>query len=169
MRVLVVIITLLLAVPMAGADDGRGDSASEAEETKAAPTTKATTKTKATPATLFGGPRLRLAPPPASLTQEPRPVDLFPTTVFGPGTFRLDTGKRNEKGPGVRFGDGGWKTHVAQVGGMVAGWAALAALCGGSRCMLPKGLTSWMPGTSTEAPPAPARVGPRVKGMPKMR
>ncbi len=113
---------------------------------------------------IFSAPRLGVAP-----ALEPRPVDLFPTTVFGPGSLSLDDHGSKEKEPGVRFGNGGWKTHAVQAGGMMVGWAALAALCGGGRCMLPKGLTSWMPGTTTEAPPAPARVGPRTDGMPKMR
>jgi len=107
---------------------------------------------------------------PAPQTSSPTRADLFDPKVLGKVSAPSASGSgHSERSPGVRFGDDGWKSQVAQIGGMVAGFAALSALCGTSRCMLPKGMTSWIPGTTTEAPPAPARVGPRVEGMPKLR
>jgi hypothetical protein len=137
-------------------------------------TPKPKAKAKAPPAESKPAPQPEVTPPawlfapPAATTTESevRPLDLGPSRLFKTGSPRLLNRRSNEKGA-LRFGDGTWKSHALQVGGMVAGFAALAALCGTSRCMLPKGLGSWVPGTTTEAPPAPARVGPRLEGLPR--
>jgi len=144
-----------------------GATTAAAQPDESAPSASKTTTSAASPDAGPVTPIFSVGLTPLPISTEPRPVDLFPNTVFGPGA--LAGGNSGEKESGVRFGDGHWKTHAVQVGGMMAGWAALAALCGGGRCMLPKALTSWMPGTTSEAPPAPARVGPRTEGLPKMR
>jgi len=84
-------------------------------------------------------------------------IDLFPKRVLEQAARPK---AKNERAPGARFGDSTWKSHALQVGGLTAGFVALAALCGGGKCLLPKSLGSWLPGTTTEAPPGPARVGP---------
>lgn len=79
-------------------------------------------------------------------SREPTTPDLFPPSLFGPGSFSLSMGggggsNENRNGYALPY-DADWRVQATQVGAMVFGFAALAALCSGGGCMLP---TSWLP------------------------
>jgi hypothetical protein len=109
---------------------------------------------------------VRLSPivPPPNLAPS---VDLSPTSLLAP-SGRVGLGlKRNEKRAGLGLGDDRlWKVQALQVGGMVAGFAALSALCGGGNCQLPKWATGWMPFTSKEYQHPMLDRGPQIGGRP---
>jgi hypothetical protein len=121
--------------PIAGPEraGARGDDSAGADDSAAAPPSSMR---------LLGEPlelRLGNMRSPAITATVDRPVDLFPPTVFGErGRFTLGDGGANERRPGINLGnDGDWRVQAAQVGVMVGGFAALAALCGSGACRLP--------------------------------
>ena len=68
-----------------------------------------------------------------------RRLDLTPSRLFGKADPTTgDRRKENRAGLGLG-NDGNWKVQAAQIGAMAAGFAALAALCGDGKCLLPWG------------------------------
>jgi hypothetical protein len=77
------------------------------------------------------------AEPPAT-PNGARRLDLTPARLFG--KTQDPAGKKNEKTTGIALGDDrNWKVQAVQVGAMAAGFAALVALCGDGKCLLPFG------------------------------
>jgi hypothetical protein len=134
MRGIVSISATLLALAIA-ASPAMAEPPSEDGDTKSAP---ATVRVGPFGGLDFSGVTALQAPSP-----EPTVPDLFPPSLFGDSAVSLSMGGSNERRNGYPLpDDADWRVQATQVGAMVFGFAALAALCSGGGCMLP---SSWLP------------------------
>jgi hypothetical protein len=99
-----------------------------------------------------------LTPPKTSVDLFPPSVFTVPGSDFGPG---MSGGGKRESRAGLGLGnDGDWRVQAAQIGAMAVGFAALAALCGGARCLLPESTSSWLPDAFQPKGPATPVIRP---------
>jgi hypothetical protein len=70
-----------------------------------------------------------------------RRVDLSPWRLFGNTTPSATDHRGKEQTRALNLGDdSSWKVQAAQIGAITAGFAALWALCGGGKCLMPDAL-----------------------------